>query len=721
MVGPMVTAVRDLQELELSELEAAVGARSLERGRRYARGNRVLALEWDAEEGMLSGSVLGQGQLYSTSAYFEPDRDGAQVFQDGECTCPVGHNCKHVAALVITAARSRGLVPRGRGPVTGRTQAPVAGTPAPATRPVERVERAERVEQAPWAQPLLALIERPAAATGSPLAIELALQRSGGHGRGAPRLTARLMRPGARGGWVNGSLAWTRLDPWQLRGSDHRPDHLALARELHALHSARQVRFSFYGGYGTEKTLELSDCDSPQLWSVLAQAERLGLALIHPRPQLGEVAIHHRGRIVLDVTRDGDGGSLLAPSIRVEPEHAGELEPVLFVGPSGHGVVCVSSAEAAGRDLEECRLHLVRLAQPAKPELQRIVLARQRLRIPPGELERFASQLWPGLRHSIEVVSSDGTFTPPAISPPQLVLRAEYGTGHQAVVRWEWAYHIDERTERTPLALNGADLGFRDPAAERALQGRGLRELGLLDDGGRPAAAPVVLGGLDTMRLTSQVLPALEELPGVELEVGGQPADYRDVGDSLAIAVSTAEVAGERDWFDLGVTISVEGHELPFAEVFVALAGGASHLLLPDGAHFSLLDPRLQELRRLIEEARALGDSPAAPLRISRYQAGLWSELVALGVVSEQAEAWRRQVGALLELDSLAEHEPPAELAARLRDYQRDGFAWLATLWQLELGGVLADDMGLGKTLQALALICHARASRPGLGPFLVV
>lgn len=169
------------------------------------------------------------------------------------------------------------------------------------------------------------------------------------------------------------------------------------------------------------------------------------------------------------------------------------------------------------------------------------------------------------------------------------------------------------------------------------------------------------------------------------------------------------------------MTISVDGRDLPFAEVFVALASGESQMLLDDGAHFSLLEPRLQSLRRLIEEARALTESPSASLRISRYQAGLWAELAALGVVTEQAQAWRRQVGALLEVDALAEHDPPATLAAQLRPYQRDGFGWLASLWELELGGILADDMGLGKTLQTLAMICHARARDPAVGPFLIV
>ncbi|MBA3867280.1 MAG: helicase, partial [Solirubrobacterales bacterium] len=320
-----------------------------------------------------------------------------------------------------------------------------------------------------------------------------------------------------------------------------------------------------------------------------------------------------------------------------------------------------------------------------------------------------------------------GSFTPPEISEPSLVLRASYGAGHSLELDWAWDYEIGSEVRREPLGLGAGAPGFRDPRAERAILAEtelvetDLERLGLLDAAARPVvAAPVSLTGIETMRLTTEVLPQLEE-HGVVVQVVGEPADYRDVGDSLMIGVSTAEVAGESDWFDLGVTISVEGRELPFAEVFVALAAGKPHLLLDDGAHLSLEDPRLESLRQLIVEAQALVDSPSASLRISRYQAGLWAELAALGIVTEQAESWRRQVGALLELDEVARHDPPAALEAELRPYQRDGFGWLANLWELGLGGILADDMGLGKTLQALAMFCHAREQDPGLGPFLVV
>ena len=40
------------------------------------------------------------------------------------------------------------------------------------------------------------------------------------------------------------------------------------------------------------------------------------------------------------------------------------------------------------------------------------------------------------------------------------------------------------------------------------------------------------------MLFTTEVLPLLQSRPGVRVEVTGEPADYREAGDSLQIGVS---------------------------------------------------------------------------------------------------------------------------------------------------------------------------------------
>lgn len=131
------------------------------------------------------------------------------------------------------------------------------------------------------------------------------------------------------------------------------------------------------------------------------------------------------------------------------------------------------------------------------------------------------------------------------------------------------------------------------------------------------------------------MLPALRTLPDVEVVVVGDLADYREAEHELRIAVTTSSslggaddaggpIAQDRDWFDLAITVRVEDRPVPLALLLRALAAGEDRLLLPDGLWLRIDTPALSGLRALIEEARALQDSPTGPLRISRFQAGMW-------------------------------------------------------------------------------------------------
>lgn len=70
-----------------------------------------------------------------------------------------------------------------------------------------------------------------------------------------------------------------------------------------------------------------------------------------------------------------------------------------------------------------------------------------------------------------------------------------------------------------------------------------------------------------------------------------------------------------------------------------------------------------------------------------------------------------------LEIETALSRKPrvPRSLRATLRDYQREGFAWMSRLADAGLGGVLADDMGLGKTVQTLALLLERKKRGPAL------
>ena len=670
--------------IDLESALGLLGADTYRRGVAYAREGRVLRCLWDPDVHNLVGNVRGsQGRTYTTTVQLlSVDTDTWSV-ESGFCSCPVQVNCKHVAAIVIAAA--------------GATKMRAQPTPPP---PAPRA----------WRRSLDALL--PPASTndriGTPLAIELSLSVSGP----SPTLDARLMRPGKRGGWVAGDLSWGKVH--MLRHYGYPDAQLRLLQELYATYRASSsnstgyYRYS-YGGYtyGDVKTISLLRFESPQLWPLLDEARRVGVPLVQARPQQ-DVPTFAMAQLCLDVTLDETGDLTVEPVLRVDGATA---RPVAFIGSSGHGVVYADGG-----------LRLARLDKPAPEALQRMTLSDEPLVIPADEAQRFAAEYYPRLRHIAAVTSSDESFTPPAIVGPTLVLRADYQDEHELELTWEWAYRLGDNDFRAPVGTSEY-VAYRDLEVENTLASSieaPLEQLGL-----RAADGTLITGarlsGLETMRFATEIQPLLAELPDVALEVIGDPVDYREAGGSLVIAVTTDAVAGETDWFDLGVTISIEGNQVPFVSVFTALASGQSHLLLPDGAYFALDKPELVKLRQLIEEARALTDAEEGPPRISRFQVGLFDELAEVGVVTRQADEWRRQVDGLRALQGLEPAAVPTGLRAQLRPYQAEGFSWLATLHTNGLGGILADDMGLGKTVQSLALICHVRQQDPGMAPFLVV
>lgn len=108
----------------------------------------------------------------------------------------------------------------------------------------------------------------------------------------------------------------------------------------------------------------------------------------------------------------------------------------------------------------------------------------------------------------------------------------------------------------------------------------------------------------------------------------------------------------------------------------------------------------------------AAGDGAIGFLDGMRLLAGFGeAKTAAEGDVAEFVPEWSTVLAGekiaevLQQLQKPAEADPPPNLRATLRPYQRQGFAWLKSMTRMGLGACLADDMGLGKTLQVIALL----------------
>ena len=98
-------------------------------------------------------------------------------------------------------------------------------------------------------------------------------------------------------------------------------------------------------GYGDQKYLDLSACESRQLWPVLEQAHAVGLPFVY-RGKQGTVPPPGTAELCLDVTTDGTT-LLIAPVIKTAD--SADAVPLRFIGTEGHGVIYADREQAAQR------------------------------------------------------------------------------------------------------------------------------------------------------------------------------------------------------------------------------------------------------------------------------------------------------------------------------------------------------------------------------------
>ena len=130
-----------------------------------------------------------------------------------------------------------------------------------------------------------------------------------------------------------------------------------------------------------------------------------------------------------------------------------------------------------------------------------------------------------------------------------------------------------------------------------------------------------------------------------------------------------------------------------------ARQSGGRFVPLGEGGFVALTE----DLRRRIDEFASLVEPSPDGLRVHALAAGAMEE-IAEGTNWTSDKAWAARMKKVREAETL-EPEVPSTLAAELREYQFEGYQWLARLAHWGAGACLADDMGLGKTVQTLALL----------------
>ncbi len=699
-----------MQGFDASVIRETVGPAAFYRGLEYAHAGAVLELSTiggGESEATLIGSVQGSApDPYSVVVTAIPAVHGLRGVVFGSCTCPVGDNCKHVAAVMYAAGRM------------DESERLVGDATVPAAARWERELRlgGEGLSGDRLGALLPGLVD---AAPEEPIGL---LIEPKGDPQGRLTLSMRPVIRNDRGRWVRGGISWSDIGYGYVQ---HRTPaaQLRLLQEIQALQLAGDHPYSF----GSRSAgVELTIFPSRRIWDVLDEARSVGLAVISAADGT-PVAVTEQPVVAgLDLAdRDGDWVLTASLSQGGEPLPG----PVTLLGDPAHGVAWwggrVDGAAAGPWDLSGRVLHLTRLARSVDADTRRLVEVTEPIVIPAADRQRFLRDFLPVLRSRLELTSRDGSVDIPVRRPGRLTLAMTHDERHRVGVSWRWRYPVGDDVIDVPVG-DRSRPELHDPEAESAVLAAvlpALAPLPTLRTWGPlgPELAPRTgLTGRDALRFEREVLPALRASGEVDVEVAEGAVEFREAADAPIVVLGGSAETGT-DWFDLTVTVTVDGEDVPFVELFRALATGQEFLILSSGTYFPLDRPELHQLRALIQESWSLADTDGDVLRISRYQASFWAELAALGILDEQAAEWSRSVRELARCAEIPEPVLPADLRATLRPYQRAGYTWLSFLYDNGLGGVLADDMGLGKTVQALALICKAREDKPGGPPFLVV
>ncbi|BDY05918.1 DEAD/DEAH box helicase [Ferrimonas sp. YFM] len=180
------------------------------------------------------------------------------------------------------------------------------------------------------------------------------------------------------------------------------------------------------------------------------------------------------------------------------------------------------------------------------------------------------------------------------------------------------------------------------------------------------------------------------------------------------------------NWFSLGMSVEIDQKQVELLPLLLTWLeqnsdwrGNEDPILLHrEGAMpLRIANRAIRPVLAVLEE---LSTADGDKVRLPTHQAAVLEHLPgkARWVGGERIRALAHKLNHFAGIEEI---EPPAGLQAQLRPYQQQGLNWLAFLHQFGFGGILADDMGLGKTLQTLAHLLTLKQRGQLTAPALLV
>jgi superfamily II DNA or RNA helicase len=714
--------------LDLASLVQHCDTATYARGLEMYRSQRVrsLAIEPLKDVWLLTGQVQGTQRLpYEVVVEVKRSPDGRVLDWQGDCTCPVGEQCKHAIALLVKAAYQGQQILGEHLPTPAFK--PLSEKELEAQRQADLARRQAMAQLEAENQVIRWLGDLERGGIKAPLAAErqgkaerheeflylLGITAPQGP---TPLLTLEMVvsYPKVTGGWAKAKPVKFQPERGQAvydLASEVDHDVLQLMRTMPGASS------SYFYNYGVKSRVTVDGKFGLQALELAASTGRLFIS-----DGKGQPAIPATWGPPLDLRWQwqevsqlpgSDSAWTLKPTLSTPQAKLCMNHPPLYLD-SQHGVCGL--AQVHGMSMGQVAVLL------KTPPMRASALKKQHAAL----TERLGNLPLPPVLEQLKTLSgiTPTTCLHLAPVPAQDVAFAGLMT---ATVRFDYAGHLGWWVgQGTTVMVDDGQVRCllqRDPQTE-------LDALTQLMNFGLSARSGGVFGIMGDepqhfwLQMADIDYAPLREA-GFKVTLDDALTGWIQRGDALHVSLQAqGDDEATSPWFDLSLGMDIDGQRqniLPWLPELIKAAAMSPRdattgepalppfLYLPQttGGFIRLptdhLKPWLAALLELVgdRDHDFSGDS----LKLSHLDAMRATASLGEGAVWEGAQHLRDMVQRLSGRAELPEVALPKSVHATLRPYQQQGVNWLQFLREYNLAGILADDMGLGKTLQTLAHI----------------